>query len=1504
MAGFRRSHFRPGRPGWLRPQLAWLAVCQGLSGALLLPGEAVADDWQVSRSEFDPRVIGALKAELRRRPEDLALLRRLLGLYRRYRSVDALVGELREQAQAERASGWDAYLVAGAERERGHLDDASRWLETARERVRAGRPGPDGVKLSLAQSDLSLKKAPPDLKGAAGHIRAALADSKPGDAGRRALLRRLADLQGQGGDLVGAEASLRELLSTAAGAEALTLRRELGETLARGGKPKEALAEWRQLEKSYGPAGDASRRADAKLHIGELCEATQDDLGALAAYREALAALPGQHPQRREVLEHLIALQRKRGELPALIAQLEKERPAAARSFADWELFARLYDERGDTPAAISAYRQALRREPHSVDIRRRLIALLERSGAAAEVLREYEALITQIPGDARPYLELAERLERAGQRAQALAWLRRAAGRFGGDASLHSALCDLYQRWGENDLALAEAELLVRLDPRDESHLLTLGELYWVRGKKDKADEIWRRLLSLFPSRALGQARLADVYAEHNLMNEALDLYQKAVKAEPQNLQIKRGLAQSLERLSRPKDAVATWEQIYFAASQPSDRPLRLEARQHLGKLLRKETRLLPTLYSWQRRLAAQLSQLVPDRMQPAELVALAVLVADVSLALGQIGDAEAALLQIRGRLPPGPLLAEVLLALSAIYQQQHKLDEAIAVLKQAAALLPERQRELQALLAELSLQSYRDEDAVRYARQAVVDGDGELRLGEILEKRDDIAGAMAAYKRAIELDSRLFRAHMALARLHMGRGELADAATSFRDVVRRATQDDMILEAGRRAIDIHEYLGTLGELSRDLAPLAYAPVSSATLRTTYRKLLLLLYERYALPLHVLSRMGDAAATAELRRLGAGSIKPLTETLVDGDQREQRLAVVLLAAMQPPSAVLSLLNLAMLGEPEVGGDAARERAARPGAGERRPAAEAGRESSRVGGPRSVDIDLRVDALMVVAHLADSPGEGSEPSTGQTAAARNNNNPLREPRSVAQLVRLAQSREKQVRLAALYALARAAGRLPPPAARPVPGTPDGGAFALAFENTLLDSLGNPSLRAMAWLGLGELGASGRAWSPRVRAQALSQLSRYRQNADSYDVTEEPALAALIHAIGRTRDRSFVPQLIEILAAGNDGVLRQAAWALGAMPDPRALQPLLRAVFTRRDPVRQVAAAALGQLAAPASSSAGAASGSPAVAARPAEPAAAGGPALSALPAVELEPGMVVDLDGASLTPQAIGARPIAFVDRLLLASTGLPKPVPAPLWLDDPAALTGALESALLSHRDTAARTLADLLADADPPRGDVSHASAATARAAGLVVAPLGEGRSALPTAFAVRLGQGLLPTLRRLALAQLPQSVAGQKPQLGGELDLSLRAQALQLLGRLADLPTGAEAGLTQDAGQVLLSATGLESAELALPALEQLCRPRPGGKNPSELAAISETVLARFLGSRERSLRVAAMGTASRLAALDRRLLPTAALRRASEDSDGYVRDSAQKLLVGAR
>ncbi|HNN96153.1 MAG TPA: hypothetical protein PKI03_27955, partial [Pseudomonadota bacterium] len=274
---------------------------------------------------------------------------------------------------------------------------------------------------------------------------------------------------------------------------------------------------------------------------------------------------------------------------------------------------------------------------------------------------------------------------------------------------------------------------------------------------------------------------------------------------------------------------------------------------------------------------------------------------------------------------------------------------------------------------------------------------------------------------------------------------------------------------------------------------------------------------------------------------------------------------------------------------------------------------------------------------------------------------------------------------------------------------------------------------------------------------------------------------------------------------------------------------------------------------------------------------------------------------VSDLDGASLTPQLTQVRPATFVDRLLAAAATLPAPVAEPLWQGDAAALVGALEAALLSHRDTAARTLADLLAEPEPLSPGAGGAGAT--RRAGLRLLPLGDGRSPLPTELSTQLGQGLLPTLRRLAMAQLPQSVAGQKPQLGGELDLSLRLQALQFIARLADLPppTGSDGTLTREAQQVLQAVSGLENAELALSALELLCQPR-AGSNPSQLAPVSESVLARFFGSRERSLRVAAMITATRLFTLDRRLVPAALLRRASQDEDGFIRDSASGLLRG--
>src|SRR5262249_30359906 len=147
-------------------------------------------------------------------------------------------------------------------------------------------------------------------------------------------------------------------------------------------------------------------------------------------------------------------------------------------------------------------------------------------------------------------------------------------------DPSVHSTLAELFQRWGLPDQALAEREQLVRLEPNEESHLVNLGELWFQRGKKDRALEGWKRLLNRPGKREQAMARLAEVYSEHDLAGEALELYQKAVKLAPDDVPLRKGLAQALERMHRDADADLAWQEAYELALDKKQRALAAEMR------------------------------------------------------------------------------------------------------------------------------------------------------------------------------------------------------------------------------------------------------------------------------------------------------------------------------------------------------------------------------------------------------------------------------------------------------------------------------------------------------------------------------------------------------------------------------------------------------------------------------------------------------------------------------------------------------------------------------------------------------------------------------------------------------------------------------------------------------------------------------------------------------------------------------------------------------------
>jgi len=1087
------------------------------------PPTVARADWEVKRSPFDRELVARLKLKLARDPNDAYALAKLTDLYRKYRSINQLVTEY-----ARSDDGADLTVLGHIERERGHYAEAAASYEKA---LTTG--GGRAVLFSLGECYERLKR-PADARRM---YERAFVNGPNKDHAR--ILRKIADLtlapESGLSSADAREAARRYYDKVLADNPADDgVRRELAEMLASHGDPQGAAAEWKKLAERLGK--DPGQQAEAWRRVGELDEAAADDGAALDAYRKAYERVPRGHYLKREALEKIIGVHRRKDDLRTLAGTWERDWPAASRGFVEWDLLARLYDEVGEPARAQECFRKALAADPHALEARRRLIALYEREGRDDDAIAELRRLVQAAPGEPRFRLELAERLRKTpGGEKEAEALCARI-GAETREPSVHASLAELYTRWGLSGPALAEREKLVKLEPDDDTHLVNLGELYFQRGKREKALETWRRLLTRGGKREQAMARLAEVYAEHNLNGESLELYQKALKLAPGDASLKRGLAGALERMHRDGEAEQVWEDLFDAAVQNNKRAEMLETRQRLLAVLARTGRLAVMVRTYR--------NLFEKASDDGSAAGWGLLTADACLKLGRLDEAERVLKQLAEHVADNSIKADAWIGLAQVARVRHATQQQIAALKRAAELEPSRARELYAQIAALSLELYRDNDALAYAQKAIAlgpaDAQAQLRLAEVLEKRDQIDQAVAAYQRALELDDRQWKARFTLARLHLRRGEHAAAARLYREVLRRAPDEELVVDAARRAIDLEEYLGTLGELERELQPLAYAHPE----KRVYRNLLIELYQRHAGPLILAERRGDDGARKELERLGEHALGPLLEVLVDGEVQQQRQAVALLGQLMNPGAAAPLLRLAQPLRTVVDARDPRAHAGKaPRPRELRDPFDV-RPSDPPGARRVViderPIDLRVDAAIAGARLAG-------------------------PKDVAALVKLAGDSEKHIKLAAIYGLARVR---------------DAQAEAPLLRALQPEQSGEA--QAAACVGLARLHA----------ARALPEMIKIVRDGARPDVARTGCAFALGVALdgdtsaAAARDGSAArAALVDVLGEGSDELERRAAWSLGVIGAQRngSAKPsaaLVSAVFVKREEVRAAALVAL------------------------------------------------------------------------------------------------------------------------------------------------------------------------------------------------------------------------------------------------------------------------------------------------------------------------------------
>jgi tetratricopeptide (TPR) repeat protein/HEAT repeat protein len=674
---------------------------------------------------------------------------------------------------------------------------------------------------------------------------------------------------------------------------------ELARELYVRGEFERAEVEYKDLVNAS--AGDNRALAPALKDLGRAQAKAHKNQEALATLKRALAAAGAEAAVRAEIYETITEIYRADQNLPALIKQLENEHPG---DFARLALLGALYEETGDSANAMATYQRALAINPRHIDLRLKMIRLLQSQGELDRAIAEYEGLIRAAPNNPQFVFEECDALLQRGDRARALKLVTELEARAGNDEEVLSRVADFYGRIGENDRSLRVLTRLAQIGASDPSHLVDLGDRYFQDGNESLAMQTWKRILTTITPRSRALSALGDVYLEHDKTQEALAAFREAVSLEPQNVAFKKQLASAFERVRNYRDARQLWKEVAEKAAKatPIDKLLAREARTHIV-----------TLWGLERLLDAQVAPLTDAFHKSPPDVEAGRTLAEVELHRRNLSGAEKTLRRVI-EIAPGD--AESYLALERVLVQENDLPGAIAVLEKLVGVDPKRARELYQRMAEYARQTYKDDDAIKYAARAVElnpdDAEGHKRLGEMYRSQQDTEHAITEFRAAITKNDRLYEVYFELADLLLSKGDTGDADRLFRRVVRGAPDEELVARAARLSMQINLGKGTLESLEQELLPLSIGNPQ----KSIYRRLLVEIYGNLTFGLvqrvHNGSPEDAAAARTALARIGNRAVKPLLDALADGDAGQQRIAIDVLGYVENKNAALPLFTFAI----------------------------------------------------------------------------------------------------------------------------------------------------------------------------------------------------------------------------------------------------------------------------------------------------------------------------------------------------------------------------------------------------------------------------------------------------------------------------------------------------------------------------------------------------------------------------------------------------------------
>ncbi len=710
------------------------------------------------------------------------------------------------------------------------------------------------------------------------------------------ILRKLADLSFAQRDWEKAQEYYDRLIELEPRSE--YLRMEYAQVLVKYKRYDKALEQYNALLKLSGR--DVKARATAYRDMGELYELMGDYEKALETYKKAQSYVKSNNWLYREVEQRIIGVYRRMDKLIEYASEREKQ--WRSPNYDQAMMLANLFDELGQEDKAFDYYKIASRKSSRSVDPRFKMIQILQRRGDIAGVIKAYDALIRVAPSEPRYIFDLAKIHFRNGDQERALKLLKRVQSKFSRRSEVMVQLADMYMRFGKNDMALDVYERLVKKNPRNEMYILGLGEYYYQSGDTTKALKIWETLLKSNLPKAQAHAQFGLVLVDHGMVERGIEQYKLAADLLPDDPDVQRGLAVAYEMGRYWERAIDVW--LKLMRGEP-DSPMVSEARSRIVSLYKRQNKLRTKIREFKDAFEG-----TPPDVEAGYFLAEA---------YGKIGEHDRAevvwnkIINLDNQIDKQDIVA--LQALEKMYTFRGETEKAIGVLQKLAEVMPAREREYYQRIAELSLKSYNDKQAVEYAQLALQknpdDAMAHSKLGDVYAKMQQSEKAIASYRESLDLDPRNFDVYFKLAQLLVERDEFEEAYKLYLYVAKRATDEVQVLRASRRLVTLARTDDELFLLEQELAPEVF---NSTSMGGAYRHVLMEIYARLS---GVAVARRNAGATlseadqARLKAVGTRAYPVLVDALQSQEVGQKQRAISMLAELDLKQAGMALARLA-----------------------------------------------------------------------------------------------------------------------------------------------------------------------------------------------------------------------------------------------------------------------------------------------------------------------------------------------------------------------------------------------------------------------------------------------------------------------------------------------------------------------------------------------------------------------------------------------------------------